>query len=86
MVYHFTDAKNIGAYCISLDDGDTHWYVIADGKVLDFTAEQFLNEHIPYEKAKRKGFFKGSIKTDRGYISKRAYQIAKIIEELEATG
>lgn len=76
-LYHYVDG-NVKAYCISLEEG-THWYVTIDGKIVDFTHEQFESP-VNYEKGIGKGFFKGSVKTKKGYISKRGYEMAKHLE------
>lgn len=80
-LYHYMNGE-IKPYCISIGEGLTHWFVKLDGQVIDLTGEQFTNEHIviDYDKAIGKGFFKGSIKTDKGFISKRGYEIAKLLK------
>ena len=72
-LYHYLDS-DVKAYCISMENG-THWYVRVDGEIVDFTGDQF-EVPVDYGKGIGKGFFKGSIKTDRGYISKRGYAMA----------
>lgn len=72
-LYHYLD-NEVKAYCISMDNG-THWYVTVDGEIVDFTGDQF-DFPVDYGKGIGKGFFKGSVKTARGYISKRGYEMA----------
>lgn len=76
-LYHYLDGE-IKAYCISMDNG-THWYVKLDNNIHDFTNEQF-DQDVDYSKGIGKGFFKGSIPTNKGYISKRGYAMAKHLE------
>jgi len=73
-LYHYID--NVKAFCISMGELGTHWYVTIDNSIVDFTGEQF-NDEVDYSKGIGKGFFKGSVKTDKGYISKRGYEMAK---------
>lgn len=73
-LYHYLD-HDTKAYCISMESG-THWYVEVDGKIIDYTSDQF-NNPVDYNKGVRKGFFKGSIKTNKGFISKRGHEMAK---------
>lgn len=47
----------------------THWFIQVNGEIKDFTSAQFDFE-LDYSKAIGKGFFKGSVKTEKGYISK----------------
>lgn len=79
-LYHYVEGE-VKPYCISLGDGLTHWFVKINGKPVDLTGEQFTNKSIviDYNKAIGKGFFKGSIQTDKGFISKRGYEIAKLL-------
>lgn len=74
--YHYLDEANVHAYCLNLGDDGTHWYLKVNDEWIDFTHKQF-NYPINYAKGVRKGFFKGSVKTKRGYISKRGYEMAK---------
>lgn len=72
VLYHYIP-ENVKTYCISGDFG-THWFVKINGETVDFTKYQF-NFEIDYSKAIGKGFFKGSIQTNKGYISKRGFEL-----------
>lgn len=78
-IYHYSEEKNIKAYCMNLGDMGTHWFLKLDEKIIDYTSDQFPFE-LDYAKAIGKGFMKGSIKTSNGYISKRGYEMAKHLE------
>lgn len=78
-LYHFLPEKNVSAYCMNLGEIGTHWYIKKNDEIIDFTASQF-DFPIDYTKSVRKGFFKGSVQTNRGYISKRGYKIAELLE------
>lgn len=74
-VKHF-GGEPLREYFVNTFDGP-HWFLVdRNGDVLDFTADQF-NFHVPYSKAQKKHFYKGSIKTDKGFILKRGYEFAK---------
>lgn len=77
-LYHYVD-EDVKVFCINMGESGTHWYVTINGAIVDFTGEQF-KEPVDYSKGVGKGFFKGSIKTDKGYISKRGYEMAKHLE------
>lgn len=57
-------------------NGGTHWFLVDGGEVIDWTGDQF-DLVIPYSDARACGFFKGSVETKRGMISKKAYLLAK---------
>lgn len=78
-IFHYTNG-NYTPQCINFGQG-THWYLKDKdtNEIIDFTDEQF-NFHIDYTKGKWCGFMKGSIKTSKGYISKRGYEIAKLLK------
>ena len=73
-IFHYIDAE-VKAFCISMGEAGTHWFVKVDGDIVDFTSDQF-DTPVDYSKAVGKGFFKGGIKTDKGYISKRGHAMA----------
>lgn len=78
-LYHYLEG-DIKAFCINLgSELGTHWFVKIDGIVTDYTGEQF-SEPIDYSKAIGKGFFKGSVQTPKGFISKRGFEMAKHLE------
>lgn len=77
-IYHYFKGE-IKAFCINMGELGTHWYTTIDDEVVDYTGEQF-GEPLNYSKGVCKGFFKGSYKTDKGYISKRGYEMAKHLE------
>lgn len=81
-LYHYVYPKS-KSYCLNLDEVGypglgTHWFLKVDNKIIDFADDQF-NIDIPYNKAKRKAFLQGSVETDRGWISKRGYELAKLL-------
>lgn len=59
----------------------THWFVKVNNQIINLTGEQFTNQGIliDYNKAIGKDFFKGSIQTNKGYISKIGYEIAQLL-------
>lgn len=67
--------------CISFEDGTTHWYVRdnVSGQIVDFTRQQFGDERIPYERGVGRGFMKGGVPTSKGFISKRAHELALLL-------
>ena len=76
IMYHYV-LLNVQPYMLTMM-GNTHWFLkdIDKNTIVDHTAEQF-SVPVPYEIAKRAAFYKGSISTHRGYISKRAFELAK---------
>lgn len=83
-LYHYLDG-DIKSYCISMGDGFTHWYIVRDGEILDFTKEQFigLGMNIDYNRSVHKKFYKGSFETKKGFISKRGFEMAKLLNLIE---
>lgn len=78
-LYHYC-YKEYYPHYINMGEEGTHWFLKdKQGDIIDFTAKQF-DFKVDYSKAKRGTFFKGSIKTPKGFISKRGYKIAKILE------
>ena len=78
-IYHYAPEK-IKAYCMNLGPSwGTHWYITINNEIKDFTRKQFPFE-LDYRQAKGKGFFKGAIQTPRGFISKRGYEMASLLE------
>lgn len=68
---------NSEPYYIKLSPDETHWFLKNyDGKVIDYTANQYGFE-IPYQEATKGSFYEGSVKTPRGKISQRGYKLAK---------
>lgn len=59
--------SELSVYCLSWDNAGTHWFLKDGDKVIDLTAEN--TDHIPYRKAKRRGFITGDDP------SKRAQQV-----------
>lgn len=74
--YHYLEEEHVRTYCMNLGDEGTHWFLKINDKIVDYTYKQFSHP-LDYTKAICKGFFKGSVKTKRGYISKRGYEMAK---------
>jgi len=67
---HYFVNPNTRPYCISYDNGTTHWFLKnTDNEIIDFTSEQFKGQTPEYDKARPNGFL-----TD--YPSKRACEIA----------
>lgn len=82
-LFHYLNEDNIEVYCMNFGHPyGTHWFLKVNNEVIDYTDEQFPFE-VPHEKAKRKGFFKGSVKTDKGFISRRGYEMAKILKLID---
>lgn len=80
-IYHYSNNENLIPMCMNLGkEIGTHWYLKdkETNDIIDFTGEQFDFE-IDYNKGIGKGFMKGSVKTEKGYISKRGYELASII-------
>lgn len=80
-LYHYVDAfKDYRPYMIYMTETDTHWFLKNDstGDIVDYTADQY--DGIPYQIAMRRGFFKGGIQTERGWISKKGYKLAKLLK------
>lgn len=75
-IYHYAVESVATPRVISFGDGRTHWYIQTSERIIDYTAEQFAFE-IDYEASSRCPFFKGSIRTPKGYISKRGYAVAQ---------
>jgi len=77
ILYHYiyTEAKPK----VMRVNGGTHWFLVDNGVVVDWTGNQFDCE-VPYEEGRGCGFFVGSVKTNRGKISKKSYELAKILE------
>jgi hypothetical protein len=81
ILYHFVYPKS-KSYCLNLGPLGTHWFLKNDGVIIDWTKDQF-DFAIPYEKARGCGFFKGSTRTERGYISKNAHQLGMVLGLIE---
>ena len=83
-IYHYSN-ENLYPYCINYGETiGTHWYLKDDkNNVIDFTGNQF-NFPVDYSKGIRKSFFKGSIKTNKGFISKRGYEVAKLLNIVDS--
>lgn len=82
VLYHY-EFKKAKSYCVNLDEQGyeglgTHWFLKSKGQIIDFAGEQY-DFDIPYNKARRRTFLKGSVETDRGWISKRGYKLAKLL-------
>lgn len=85
ILYHYI-YSNSQSYCIDLNKYGTHWFVAIGKEIIDLTSNQY-DFKIPYRKAKHKSFLQGTIKTERGYISKKAnllYDEIRGINELKA--
>lgn len=65
--------------CVINYGGDigTHWFVKNrdTGEIFDFTQQQFPFS-VQHQDGQPKGFMKGKHKTNKGFISKRGYQLA----------
>ena len=69
--YYFSNTR---PYMVKVNNHN-HWFLKNGTQIFDYTAEQF-DEPIAYAKAKGAAFYKGSIPTHHGHISKRAHQLA----------
>jgi hypothetical protein len=78
ILFHFL-YPNAQSYVINLGLGRTHWFLKQNGKIIDWTSDQFTKP-IPYQKARRAAFFIGAIKTPQGKISRKAYALAQRLE------
>lgn len=80
-IYHYGNINDeYKPYCINFKgDIGTHWYLSNGKDVIDFTSAQFPFL-INYKTGIRKSFFKGSVETRKGFISKRGYEMAKLLE------
>ena len=79
-LYHY-GKQGLRPCCLSLGGGCTHWFLKDGDTILDYTAAQF-SFSLPYEQAVGKGFMKGSVKTHRGFLSKRGYAMAEALKLL----
>ena len=81
-LFHYAYPKH-KPFVINLGVFGTHWYLDTPQRNdrIDFTADQFRAFDITrhYEKSKCCGFFKGSVQTERGYISKAGYAMAQLL-------
>ncbi|MBD7912935.1 hypothetical protein [Clostridium cibarium] len=80
-IYHYYADINYTPMYIPLPHNKgTHWFLKnkQTGTILDFTANQF-DKPIDYTLGIGCGFMKGSIRTSKGYISKRGHEIAKLL-------
>lgn len=76
-IYHYGGGE-YESYSHNYGEGyGVHWFLKDkdSGEVIDFTANQFPFEVDP-NLFRRRAFFKGGIKTDKGWISKRGHQMA----------
>lgn len=71
---------------INLGEHGTHWflrdrYLKMNGRyiVIDLTGNQFDFE-VPYDKARRAAFYKGSVKTPNGFISHKGFLLSKYLK------
>ena len=77
-IYHYCAEKTV-SYCVNLGRGyGNHWFLQSINGVKDYTSEQF-SFRVPYHLAQRRSFLQGSIKTPRGFISKRGYNMAVLM-------
>ena len=74
ILYHYFYPTS-KSYCMNLGIQGTHWFVAVGPEIIDLTSSQF-DKKLNYGRARHCSFFKGSIKTERGFISKKAYQLA----------
>ena len=79
ILYHYQVPRSL-SYSVNLGKFGVHWFVAVGYDIFDLTADQF-DFNVPYGKARRRAFFKGSVKTERGFISKRAWNLKKLICE-----
>jgi hypothetical protein len=77
---------------LNLGKCETHWFLapntpghILGHFIVDFTADQFKGFDVTrsYPNARGCGFFKGSVQTERGFISKHGYAMAKLLGLVE---
>ena len=66
---------NTEAYVMRVNGG-THWFLKSQGKIIDWTGDQFQTK-VLYERGRHAAFFQGSVKTSRGFISKKAHLLAQ---------
>lgn len=73
-LFHFGGYDDPKPYYISSADGaGAHWFLIdAHGVIIDFTGEQF-DKPVDHSQARRGNFYRGSVETKRGLISKRGF-------------
>jgi hypothetical protein len=76
ILFHYI-YPNSKAFVLKIND-ETHWFIKNDEEIIDWTSDQF-DSIPPYSGARRAAFFKGSIETRRGKISKKAYQLAQYL-------
>jgi len=77
-VYHYC-VENTAPHCVNLGkEYGNHWFLLGINGVRDYTAEQFPFK-VPYHLGRRRNFLQGSIKTPRGLISKRGYDMAVLM-------
>ena len=84
VLYHYVDAfKDYRPFMIYMSETDTHWFLMNEKTrdIADYTADQY--PAIPYQLAMKRMFFKGSIQTERGYISKNGYKLAKMLKVVQ---
>jgi len=84
VLYHYVPTfKDYRPYMIYMTESETHWFLKNDqtGDIADYTAGQYGG--IPYQLAMKRGFFKGSIQTERGFISKNGHKLAKMLKLLQ---
>lgn len=74
ILYHYVFPDTY-PYVLRINDG-THWFLRSESKIIDLTCDQF-DFSVPYQNAHRACFFKGSIETTRGFISKRAFLLSQ---------
>lgn len=78
-LYHYYYDENILPFCINFGEPvGTHWFLknANTKEIIDFTGDQF-DFQVDYNLGKRRVFLQGGIKTDKGLISKRGYEMAK---------
>jgi len=54
-LYHYIFKRNVDVYFTRVGKG-THWYLKQDGKIIDLTADQFIDETVNYNKGQRASF------------------------------
>lgn len=73
--YHYLEL-GLQPYSMEVHNG-THWFLGNKfGYVLDLTANQF-NYKLDYSKAIQKDFYKGTVETNKGFISERGHKLAQ---------
>ena len=75
---YYTSSSDMKSFYVKMDGG-THWFLKENGKIIDLTANQY-DRPVPYYKGKRAAFYKGKVKTAKGFMSKNGFLLAKYLK------